>query len=405
MPSSTKVHSTVTQTHEIAGRRYDTAEAVSITITNDRIEAIRPLAAPSQQNLPWIAPALVDIQINGFGGQEFSSPDLTPEAVARVVRQQFAAGVARLCPTLTTNSHAVLRHGMEMIAAACDRWPDVNRAVIGIHLEGPYFSTEDGPRGAHPAEHCRQPDWDELTALQIAAGGRLKILTMSPEFDSAPQFIRNATAAGVLVAIGHTGATGAQIRAAVDAGARLSTHLGNGAHRTLRRHPNYIWDQLAEDRLWASLIVDGHHLPGEVVQTFVRAKTPERCLLVSDLSGLAGLPPGRYPSSGCELEILTDGRLVIAGQDQLLAGASQPLHLGIANLMRFAGLDLKTAVGLATSQPAVLLDKPEVAELRDGAAADLIVFELPADLQRAGASKQQDGLRILKTVIAGREVL
>ena len=94
---------------------------------------------------------------------------------------------------------------------------------------------------------------------------------------------------GVVAAIGHTGATSIEIRAAVDAGARLSTHLGNGAHRLLRRHPNYLWDQLAEDRLWASLIVDGHHLPPEVVKTFVRAKTPERIILVSDVSGLAGL--------------------------------------------------------------------------------------------------------------------
>jgi N-acetylglucosamine-6-phosphate deacetylase len=395
----------VTRTREIVGRRYDTGEAVSISLADDRIGEIRPLSiSPDHQHLPWIAPALTDIQINGYGGQEFSSPELTPEAVAHVVRQQFAAGVARLCPTLTTNSHAVLRHGMETIRAACDRWPDVNRAVIGIHLEGPYFSTEDGPRGAHPAEHCRKPDWDELTVLQVAAGSRLRILTMSPEFDNAPQFIRSATAAGILVAIGHTGATGEQIRAAVDAGARLSTHLGNGAHRVLRRHPNYIWDQLAEDRLWASLIVDGHHLPAEVVQTFLRAKSPSCCLLVSDLSGLAGLPPGRYPSSGCELEILTDGRLVIAGQDQLLAGASQPLHLGIANVMRFAGLDLKTAVGLATTQPAALLGL-SLGQLSAGAPADLILFDLPDDLRTAGAPRQLDGLHIHQTIISGRETL
>ncbi|HEY2839459.1 MAG TPA: amidohydrolase family protein [Pirellulales bacterium] len=395
----------MTHSGNIVGRRYDTTEAVSITITGETISAIRSLPEAARQNdLPWIAPALIDIQINGYGGQEFSSPDLTPEAVARVVRRQFASGVARLCPTLTTNSHAVLRHGMETIRAACERWPDVNRAVFGIHLEGPYFSTEDGPRGAHPAEHCRRPDWDELTLLQVAAGGRLKILTMSPEFDNAPQFIANATAAGLIVAIGHTGASGAQIRAAVEAGARLSTHLGNGAHRVLRRHPNYIWDQLAEDRLWASLIVDAHHLPPEVVQTFLRAKTPARCLLVSDLSGLAGLPPGRYPSSGCELEILTDGRLVIAGQDQLLAGASQPLHLGIANVMRFAGLDLKTAVGLATRQPAALLGLSPP-EIEVGEPADFVLFDLPDDLRRADAPRRQDGLNIRQTIIAGREIL
>ena len=90
---------------------------------------------------------------------------------------------------------------------------------------------------------------------------------------------------------------------------------------SLRRHPNYIWDQLAEDRLTATLIVDGFHLPPAVVKTFVRAKTADRVILVSDLSGFAGLPPGRHSTDLCELEILDDGRLVVAGQRDLLAGA------------------------------------------------------------------------------------
>jgi N-acetylglucosamine-6-phosphate deacetylase len=245
--------------------------------------------------------------------------------------------------------------------------------VWGIHLEGPYFSKEDGARGAHPVEHCRRPDWDEFQRLQEAAGGLIAILTMSPEFDDAPEFISRATAAGVTIAIGHTGANSAQIKAAVDAGARLSTHLGNGAHRILRRHPNYLWDQMAEDRLVASLIVDGHHLPPEVVKSIVRAKTPERCILVSDVSGLAGLPAGRYTSSGCELEILTDGRLVIAGQDQLLAGASLPIGTGVANVMRFAGVDLRTAVDMASLHPARLLRRT-CGGLRPGDPADLVLF-------------------------------
>jgi N-acetylglucosamine-6-phosphate deacetylase len=179
----------------------------------------------------------------------------------------------------------------------------------------------------------------------------------------------------VVVSIGHTAATGEQIRAAVDAGARLSTHLGNGAHRTLRRHPNYLWDQMAEDRLMASIIADGHHLPPEVVKTIVRAKTPQRTILVSDESGLAGLPPGRYQSSGCELEILRSGRLVIAGQDQLLAGASQPIGDGIANVMQFAGVDLATAVSMATANPLELLGR-SAGNLRPGDPATLVLFDL-----------------------------
>jgi N-acetylglucosamine-6-phosphate deacetylase len=246
--------------------------------------------------------------------------------------------------------------------------------VPGIHLEGPFFSTEDGPRGAHPKEHCQRPDFAAFQRLQEAAGGRIRILTMSCEFDESAEFIARVTASGVCVSIGHTGADGAHIRAAVDAGARMSTHLGNGAHRMLRRHPNYIWDQLAEDRLTASLIVDGHHLPPEVVKTMVRAKTPERVVLVSDVSGLAGKPVGRYAmTSGLELEILPDGRLVIAGQDQLLAGASLPIQYGIANVVRFAGVSLATAVTMASTAPARLIGAP-CGGLCPGDLADLAVF-------------------------------
>jgi N-acetylglucosamine-6-phosphate deacetylase len=357
------------------GRRYDNGELVEVTLAGGQVARVAPAASlpAGHETPPWIAPGFVDVQVNGYDGQEFSSFELTPEKVAAIVRRHYAFGVTGICPTLTTQSFEMLSHGMGAIAAACGTWSDIDRAVLGIHLEGPYFSTEDGPRGAHPKEHCRRPDWVEFQRLQAAAGGRIVILTMSPEFDEAPEFIARASTSGVVVAIGHTGASGSQIRAAVDAGARLSTHLGNGAHRVLRRHPNYLWDQMAEDRLVASLIVDGHHLPPEVVKTMVRAKTPARCVLVSDESGLAGLPPGRYSSSGCELEILADGRLVIAGQDQLLAGASAPIGVGVANVMRFAGVNLSTAVAMATVNPLELLGK-RGGGLQPGDRADLVLF-------------------------------
>jgi N-acetylglucosamine-6-phosphate deacetylase len=371
-------------------RRFDTGQSVELSIDNGRILGLRSVDAADEQVLPFVAPGFCDIQVNGYGGQEFSSQELSPDRVAQIARLHARFGVTALCPTLTTAAADVMEHAVRAIGAACDRWPDVARRVAGVHLEGPFISPEDGPRGAHPAEHCRRPDFALFERLQSASGGRVRLLTMSVEFDEAPQFIAQTTAAGVVVAIGHTGADSRQIRAAVDAGARLSTHLGNGAHRTLRRHPNYLWDQMAEDRLGASLIVDGQHLPPEVVKTMVRAKTPARCLLVSDVSGLAGLPPGRYQSSGCELEILPDGRLVIAGQDQLLAGASRPIGTGVANVMRFAGVDLATAVAMATTQPRKLLGLP-APQLQPGDPADLVLLDLA-----------EGQLRVRATIVDGR---
>ena len=386
---------------QIVGRRFDTAELVRVEIGGERIARTTPISSslPRDTRWPWIAPGFIDIQVNGYDGQEFSSAELTPEKVAAIVRRHYAFGVTGICPTLTTQSREVFDHGVRAIAAACEAWPDIGRRIVGIHLEGPYMSTEDGPRGAHPREHCRLPDWDEFCGWQAAAGGRVKIMTMSVEFEQAPDFIARATASGVVIAIGHTAANSQQIRAAVDAGARLSTHLGNGAHRMLRRHPNYFWDQMADDRLSASLIVDGHHLPPEVVKTLVRAKSAARTILVSDESGLAGLPPGRYVGSGCELEILPDGRLVIAGQDQLLAGASRPIGDGIANVVRFAGVSLAEAVAMATHNPAQLLNCP-VGGLTPGSPADLVFF----DLQTEAPGGPIDQLKVRATLADGRVI-
>jgi len=376
---------------QFEARRFDTGESAVIEVANGRVVRVLPTVANSKAkaNLPWVAPGFIDLQVNGYGGQEFSAPNLTPEKVAAVVRRHFEFGVTGICPTLTTQSLEVMTHGMRQIALACERWPDIDAAVVGIHQEGPYFADEDGPRGAHPLEHVRKPEWSEFERLQQAAGGRIRIVTMSVHFDEAPEFIAKLTASGVVVAIGHTGASGAQIRAAVDAGAQLSTHLGNGAHRMLRRHPNYLWDQLAEDRLVASLIVDGHHLPPEVVKSMVRAKTPQRVILVSDVSGWAGQPPGRYGSMGGEIDILADGRLVIAGQDQLMAGASQPIGVNVALVMRFAGVDLPTAVDMASMGPARLINCRH-GGLRPGDAADLVLFH-----------QHDDHLEIVATMAEG----
>jgi N-acetylglucosamine-6-phosphate deacetylase len=358
----------------LVARRYDTLRPVTVEIEGERLATIGP--APDQPGLPMIAPGLVDLQINGFGGIEFNDAKLTIDKVRQVALSQDQFGVTAFLATCTTDSHEVLAHSLATIAAAIRDVPEVAARIPGIHLEGPFISPDDGPRGAHPRQHVRPPDWDEFRRLQDAALGRIKLLTVSPEYDSAPDFIRNVAGSDVLVAIGHTKATSDQIKAAVDAGARMSTHLGNGAHPTIRRHPNYIWDQLADDRLVASLICDGHHLPPAVVKSMVRAKSPNRIVLVSDITSMGGMPPGKYQTGLGELEVLPSGKLVPAGQPDILAGASLPIHLCVANVMRFAGVDLATAVDMASVQPASLIGL-EHPGLEVGALANLSLFALP----------------------------
>jgi N-acetylglucosamine-6-phosphate deacetylase len=180
----------------------------------------------------------VDLQVNGFLGREFGDPRLTVDDVEQIGRALDSHGCVGFAPTVTTNSFDILHHALSTLRRACDERPAVACRVVGFHLEGPYIAREDGPRGAHPLAHARPPDWDEFRRLQDAAGGRIRILTMSPEYENSPQFIRRATDSGVVIAIGHTAANSEQIKAAVDAGARFSTHLGNGAHGQIRRHPN-----------------------------------------------------------------------------------------------------------------------------------------------------------------------
>jgi N-acetylglucosamine-6-phosphate deacetylase len=259
------------------------------------------------------------------------------------------------------------------MADACAGDPRIARAVAGIHVEGPFISPEDGPRGAHPREHVRAPDWDEFLAFQQAAGGRIRLLTLSPEWPDAAAFIRRVVASGVVVAIGHTAASPESLREAIAAGARLSTHLGNGCHAMLPRHPNYIWEQLAADELSASLIADGHHLPPSVVKTFIRAKGVNRTILVSDAVALAGMPPGAYEWLGLKVTLSSDGRIGLTGTP-FLAGAALSLAAALGRVMAFAGVSMADAVTMASTNPARLLGT-EGGTLAEGARADVVVAQ------------------------------
>jgi len=296
-------------------------------------------------------PGLVDLQVNGFAGVDFGDPALTPERVLAAVGAIEKTGVTRFFPTLITSS-------LETFAAcarAVVRTP--HAAIAGIHMEGPYISPEDGPRGAHARAFVRAADVDDFRRRQEAAEGRIRLVTLAPESPGALRLTEHLVASGVRVAIGHTGATGAEIADAVGAGATLSTHLGNGCAQMLPRHPNVIWEQLGEDRLLASFIVDGHHLPPATVRSMVRAKTPGRTILVTDAVAAAGMPPGRYTLGGQEVELSATGRVAAPGAPNL-AGSALRLDVAIGNTVRFTGLPLENVVPMASTRPAEYVGIP-----------------------------------------------
>jgi N-acetylglucosamine-6-phosphate deacetylase len=305
----------------------------------------------------------------------------------------WSEGVTTFFPTLITNSEGNMVRSVRAIAEACRQWPEAAGAVGGIHLEGPFISREEGARGAHPAEYVRPPDFELFSEWQEAAGGMIRIITLSPEWPGSADFIRKASASGVIVAIGHTAATPEQIREAIEAGATLSTHLGNGSHQMLPRHRNYIWEQLAADELFITFISDGFHLPDSVMKVFMRMK-PERAILVSDSTNFTGMASGDYSTHiGGEVTLTGAGKLHIKGNPNMLAGSGKSLLHCVQTLASKGLTSLADALDMAGLIPYRMAGLPGDKLLTPGGVADLVLI-----------SKDNEELRIVRTIKGGETV-
>jgi N-acetylglucosamine-6-phosphate deacetylase len=314
-----------------------------------------PVAALSGAAGLWLTPGWFDLQINGFAGIDPNAPGLTGEALARMTARLLYEGVSGYLVTLITNTHEQLLAAAAAVADARSSDPQLLHAVAGVHLEGPFISPIDGARGAHPLAGVRDADLGFFDEIAAAAAGAVRLVTLAPEVPGAIGLIEALVARGIVVAIGHTLADGDTIRRAVDAGARLSTHLGNGAPATLPRHPNLIWEQLAEDRLWASVIFDSHHLPTSVMRVLARVKGADRLILTSDAVALARMAPGVYEAAvGGQVELSASGRLTLAGTPYL-AGSASSLLDGVNVAVQRVGMPLEAALRCASRNPRALL--------------------------------------------------
>jgi N-acetylglucosamine-6-phosphate deacetylase len=290
-------------------------------------------------------PGFVDLQVNGFAGIDFNSETVTPDRVREACAAIRSTGVTRFLPTIITSSFERFAACARVLVAVDDH------AIAGIHMEGPYISPADGPRGAHPREHTRAASIDDFKRRQDAAAGRIVLVTIAPEVPGAIALIEHLADAGVRVAIGHSEATPPIVQEAIRAGASLSTHLGNGCAAVLPRHPNLIWEQLAADDLTATFIVDGHHLPPATVKAAMRAKSPARTILVSDAMAAAACPSGSYRIGDVDVEVGSDRRVSLRGTPYL-AGSALTMPEAVANTVRFTGLPLDEVLPMATTIPA-----------------------------------------------------
>ncbi len=379
----------------IRGKLPGTTQALNYIVEGGVITRIdsgrhgRPADAGNDD--AYICGGFFDPQVNGYGGVDFNGKDLTPEKARQAALALASSGVVAFFPTLTTAPRDRIVANLKILVRAIQEDTLFGKMCRGIHLEGPYISPEEGFRGAHPREFIRPPDREEMERFQEACGGRIRLVTLAPEVPAAIPFIEWAVSRGVVVGLAHTNAPEEILEDAVRAGARLSCHLGNGAHALLPRHRNPIQKQLSMDGLMASLITDGVHLPDYVVQNFIRAKGVERILLTTDSMAAAGAPPGQYKIGNLQVEISPDGRSARLPGTPYLAGSVLTMDRAVTNVMKFAGIDLPTAVKMVGENAGKLF--PGVTgKIEAGAPADLVLFQY------------EDEVEIQKTWIGGEEV-
>lgn len=370
---------------------FDIMSGTAVEVTYDRaIIGVEHLLTPPADRV-YVAPGWIDIQVNGFAGVDYCSHTASQEGIAHSIRELYSTGVTRFFPTVITGSFEDITGSLRNLTRAKATLAE-GPAIEGFHIEGPHISPEEGPRGAHPVEWVRRPDIEEYKKWQDAAEGNIKLITVSPEWPETPAYIEHVVRDGVAASIGHMNATAEQIQAAVSAGATLSTHLGNGAHKVLPRHPNYIWEQLAEDRLAASFIIDGVHLTHTFMKVALRAKGIERSILITDAVMPAGCPPGPYKLGVVDVELWPSGDRVTLRGGTRLAGSALRMDHGVSNLMKMLGLSPAEAVTMATRNPARL---GRIARRQRGLAAgeraDLVLFRIDSE----------QNVLIEKTIVGG----
>ncbi len=362
----------------VTGLYYADNKPVEITIKDGKISAVKRITSlPDQSHNLFIAPGFIDNQVNGYAGVSFTfgGSELTAEGVKKAAIELWKTGVTTFTPTLTTNSNELLLKNFSVLAEVIDD-SELLGSIPGFHLEGPYISPVDGFRGAHPLSFVRKPDWNEFLELNKAAGNKILEVTIAPETEGAMDFISRCKGAGIIVGLGHHNADAGTIAEAIDRGASIATHLGNGCANMINRHLNPLWPQLADDRLMISIIGDGFHLNPEEIKVFYKVKGPEKTIITSDVTSYAALSPGKFVNiEGDTLELTPEGMVRYPAQN-VLAGSASPLKKGIANVMKVTGCTLEEAVNMATRNPARLYGFNDRGVVEPGKRADLVLFKI-----------------------------
>ena len=291
------------------------------------------------------SPRYFDFQVNGFGGVDFQAETLTSAEMEHAVAVLRRHGVAGIFLTLITDEIDAHCRRLEQFERWCAASPAIAKMLVGYHIEGPWLSPEPGFRGAHPPGPMHAPSVAEFQRLQSAANGRIRLITVAPEWPGSAECIAAMTQAGVHISLGHTNASEVQIDEAIRAGARFATHVGNGTPLQMHRHDNVVQRLLARDDLVACLIPDGIHLPHFALKNFFRAKPAGRVLFTTDAMSGAGAPPGRYKIGRLEIEVGADGIARNPGGSGF-AGSTLTPDEGVRRCAAYIGISLAESAEL-----------------------------------------------------------
>ena len=356
----------------IRGRKID-GQSIKIETSQGKIIAIENI--DTKEILPYIGAGLCDLQINGYVGVDFNGDkDLTPSDLESLQDVYLKDGCTTFLPTIITNDPKNISKRIKNIKECMKSIPSLEKSIIGFHIEGPFISPLDGARGAHAKEFVCKPDIEVIKEWQEISEGMIKIITLSPEWENANEEIKKITDMGICVSIGHTMATVDQISEAVVSGARMVTHFGNGVPIEIRRHPNFLWQELAEDNLSLGIIADGFHLPDAVLKTVLAVKK-ENCFLVSDSTAFGGKSAGIYDSHiGGKVVLSEEGRLSLFDSPDLLAGSAQSLRHGVEHLLNKGLANLEYSWDLGSRLPAQKIGHIKDSSLSIGSHANLTLF-------------------------------
>jgi N-acetylglucosamine-6-phosphate deacetylase len=312
-----------------------------------------------------LLPGFVDLQVNGYFGEEFQNVDA--DGWARVTTRLPRTGTTAFLPTFITAPLDTVAAALRAASALIPALPATGSRVLGVHVEGPFIS----PRwkGAHSEAWITEPTAGAVAELLDAGRGVLRLVTLAPERRGGMAAVAALTEAGVLVSVGHSDATARQVAEAADRGARMVTHLFNAQRPMHHREPGVVGQALTDERLTSGLIADMHHVSPQVCVLAFRA-APGRICAVTDAAACAGMPPGSYELGGEPIELPPGDGVPPVRADGTLAGSGLRMDAAVGNLVT-AGVGLADAVRAATRVPADLIGRPDIGRIAPGAAADL----------------------------------